>query len=199
MKRGCAARGRSSNSRTEGTGDSRAWGDEPWTVRLLRLAVRQFPWGVLIYPRCLGHGGSFVVGYPVRTTRTVKEPPLSIPQFNRFWDIPGGAGGRLQGQCSKYTASVQRVIFWFRRQKAPSAGSGICCQMYEAQKGVDSSGTRAPAVGSKAPRDPVGEWRERCAPCRAPRPGGEVFSDTFVCQRLGVLSLDLLGLEGLIP
>ena len=36
----------------------------------------------------LGHGGSFVVGYPVRTTRTVKEPPLSIPQFNRFWDIP---------------------------------------------------------------------------------------------------------------
>jgi hypothetical protein len=38
----------------------------------------------------LGHGGSFVVGYPVRTTRTVKEPPLSIPQFNSLWDIPFG-------------------------------------------------------------------------------------------------------------
>ena len=25
---------------------------------------------------------------PLRTTRTVKEPPLSVPQFNRFWDIP---------------------------------------------------------------------------------------------------------------
>jgi len=36
----------------------------------------------------LRHGGSFVVGYPVRTTRTVKEPPLSIPHFNSFWDIP---------------------------------------------------------------------------------------------------------------
>ena len=37
----------------------------------------------------LGHGGSFVVGYPVRITRTLKEPPLSPPQFNSFWDIPG--------------------------------------------------------------------------------------------------------------
>ncbi|MGH9203060.1 MAG: hypothetical protein ACRD2A_17685, partial [Vicinamibacterales bacterium] len=40
----------------------------------------------------LGHGGSFVVGYPVRTTRTVKEPPLSIAQFNSLWDIPVGFG-----------------------------------------------------------------------------------------------------------
>ena len=40
----------------------------------------------------LGHGGgSFVVGYPLRTTRRVKEPPLSIPQFNSLWDIPGSA------------------------------------------------------------------------------------------------------------
>ena len=37
----------------------------------------------------LRHGGSFVVRYPLRTTRKVKEPPLSIPYFNRFWECAG--------------------------------------------------------------------------------------------------------------
>ena len=40
------------------------------------------------YDGMLGHGDSFVwFGYPVRTTRTVKEPPVSV-HFNSFRDIP---------------------------------------------------------------------------------------------------------------
>ena len=40
-------------------------------------------------PGMLRHGGgSFLVGYPFRTTRRVKKPPLLHQKINRSWDNP---------------------------------------------------------------------------------------------------------------
>ena len=115
----------------------------------------------------LGHGGSFVVGYPVRTTRTVKEPPPLSPQINTFWDIPrSGTDGATESGTRAALGSRDVIntdtgmpddpaLVDYLRQQGPPAPEGV---------DIDSNIEAVHTFAALAPQHIVGWWLNRVRP-----------------------------------